>query len=330
MERDFPAPMNEKAEFGIEVHRCFEAMRSNAPESIIDIFPEDVRRIAAEAVKLLDECGKLGNRENEHPVRRYGEGYVIEGRVDEVRVVADSEIWVWDLKSGYPAERAHENYQLITYAWLLLQDLKNFPEDGAINLGLVAPQTQWQLDLWVTTKQDLQPYFDQLDFAALKASECNPETKAGPHCARCSARFHCDTFERYLSTLEIAGKYEDTWGIPKRGLSTRLKVLAKTRDTAASAYKAGEAEIKALMRQGEDIPGAAFSERFGPRRWKQDAQIWNLAREYNIAVTEYCSPTAVERALAARGITRKEIEATLADYIERPKQNPALKLFEVR
>lgn len=120
-------------------------------------------------------------------------------------------LYVRDLKTGYGEVSAEENYQLMTYAVGLLDEVDTDGVSGwdkYENVELHIIGVRWESNEWHTTVEDLAKFKKEVMLPALiKAYSINPPAVFGGHCRYCAGKIHCAewqmNFEGAIKTNEV-------------------------------------------------------------------------------------------------------------------------------
>lgn len=186
---------------------------------------------------------------------------------------------VWDAKFGHRRVEAFENWQLITYAFGILEKLKvNGHTDQAITVSLrVAQPRVFHRDgcvsVWDTNAADLHAYFNSLMGAAYEAYSDDAKCVTSNECYYCPARYACDTFRN--STMSGVDYVGDVTGVSLSGhdLAIQLRILQRASKQIKALLSAYEEQAISQLRSGEQVPGYACEAGKGRKCWKSDTPV---------------------------------------------------------
>lgn len=186
---------------------------------------------------------------------------------------------VWDAKFGHKHVEAFENWQLITYAFGILERLKvNGHTDQAINVSLrVAQPRVFHRDgcvsVWDVNAADLRAYFNSLIGAAYEAYSDDAKCVTSSECYYCPARYACDTFRN--STMLGVDYVGDVTGVSLSGhdLAIQLRILQRASKQIKALLSAYEEQAISQLWKGKQVPGYSTMSGKGRKRWKKDTPV---------------------------------------------------------
>jgi len=189
---------------------------------------------------------------------------------------ATNELFIVDLKNGYGLVEVSENWQLVNYAYGVLDTLGllTLPAEtlDAMRLNLVIIQPNGfhrngTIRQWCTTLKSVEWMFMELVEGARRALAANPETRSGPHCRYCRARHSCP------AALEAGPHlYESVADVSPLSLTTPQMARMYTYVTRSLSHMrslaiAFEEQLKAAAVAGEIIPGYRMETTTGREVW---------------------------------------------------------------
>lgn len=186
---------------------------------------------------------------------------------------------VWDAKFGHRRVEAFENWQLITYAFGILERLKvNGHTDQAITVSLRVAQPRvfhhdGCVSVWDVNAADLRAYFNSLIGAAYEAYSDDAKCVTSNECYYCPARYACDTFRN--STMSGVDYVGDVTGVSLSGhdLAIQLRILQRAQKQIKALLSAYEEQAISQLRNGEQVPGYSCEAGKGRKRWKKDTPV---------------------------------------------------------
>jgi hypothetical protein len=231
-------------------------------------------------------------------------------------------LYVWDLKYGYSIVEPIENWQLMTYAIGILDQITggNGLADQHIRVVLTIVQPRafhfaGAVREWSVMGSDLRSYANRLEAAATQATGPNPFTLSGDHCRYCSARHACPSaHQASMFALDYIGQ-----AVPQQlsmeALAIELRTMQRASDAIKCRLSALEAQAISYIEQGRVVPGFDTQRGTGRLRWKCSAAeaiaLGDLMGVNLRKPEEPISPSEVRK-------TKKVSEDLLRAYIETP------------
>lgn len=180
---------------------------------------------------------------------------------------------LWDYKFGFGIKEAFENWQLMNYAALILDQLNvdGLQDQGIrVHLHLVqprAPHKKGPIRTWTLVASDLRPYVNRMQAAAAEALGPDPTCCTGPECRDCPARAHCDTLRHgSYAAIDMVGGATTTVLEPTAA-GAELSILYKAREMLKHLITGREAQIEQAIRGGTVVPGWLFDSKPGRLNW---------------------------------------------------------------
>lgn len=216
---------------------------------------------------------------------------------------------VWDYKFGHRHVPEYENWQLLDYAWGIVQSLylHEAPERYAtpIRLTIVQPRdyhASGPVRTWHLTVGELIGYAAKLK-AAADASDL-PEAECTPHaaCGDCKARHVCPA----LQGSALAWAEQATPVLPlvlePVALARQLAVLDWATDLIKARRDGLAAQAMDILRRGGSLPGWALKQGQGRERWTDMAAAAAMADMMGVNISKPGAITpkqAIKKGLAA-------------------------------
>jgi hypothetical protein len=188
-------------------------------------------------------------------------------------------LYVWDAKFGHKGVDAFENWQLIAYAFGIMEYLGiDGHADQDLNLSLrVAQPRSFRIggciDEWNCKASELRAYVNILKAAALEAFSGESKCKVGDQCGYCPARYACSTFQQFV--YQGADYVDNVEGVSLSGhhLALELKILKKTEKALKARLSGLEAQALSEIKSGQILPGFMSLQGYGRKRWMKDTPI---------------------------------------------------------
>ena len=178
-------------------------------------------------------------------------------------------LYVRDLKYGHGWVEVFENYQLLSYALLLMHSHVN-----RINLGIVQPRANHPdgpIRVWEFSADDIRPYRNWINDAIERAAMPEPPVQTGNHCRYCRALLHCH------AARNAAGGSLDYAGLAGHGplepeqFGPEMNLLDRAVTMLTQRKAAMEAEGLAMIKAGKILPGWEARSTMGAMAWGPDA-----------------------------------------------------------
>ena len=176
---------------------------------------------------------------------------------------------VMDYKFGFGYVDVKTNWQLITYALLIIY--ANGLKPDSIEMTIVQPRYYGKdgPDRSTSLRMDqLLLYLPGLQRIASLALSDNAICVVGPECRYCSARVRCETNQQASGAFcEFAGKPVPI-DLTNDQMAREYKLLNEIEELISSRRKGLEQELMGLLKIGQDIPGYQLEQGYGRERWK--------------------------------------------------------------
>lgn len=236
---------------------------------------------------------------------------------------AGNTLYLWDFKYGHRYVDVYECWQLLNYAILLTDGLRDTTN---IVMRIVQPRcfSAAPVREWSITVGELRPYRNKLEMAFDEALSDNPTIKSGSHCRDCTARHACKAAHR-AAEAAIDCAYNLVDGIREldnEALGTALSILNRASD-AIDLMKSGlEQDVLTRIKQGKQVPGWEAKQGKGRTIWNRPAaEIIQLGKMFDIELKK------PDEAITPNQAAKKGIDAAvITAYSQTP--NTGLKLVK--
>ena len=206
-------------------------------------------------------------------------GPLVWGTPDVQQRSVDLTIRIVDYKYGHGQIDHIDNWQMIAYATLVLDDMAEkagmgrggLDEAVRFELSIMQPRcyTAAPVRTWRVGGADLRGYINKLVAAAEHHDQYPNSGTAvtGEHCRYCPGRLECQAFTRAVgNALDVASTQLPN-DLPVPAKAVQLVMLRR----AAALIKAAEAGLEthllALAQLGADVPGFTVKHSTGRQRW---------------------------------------------------------------
>jgi Protein of unknown function (DUF2800) len=213
---------------------------------------------------------------------------------------------VRDYKFGHRFVDVFKNWQLITYACLIVDSILKL--DGSqdqvtkIEFEIVQPRSyhpDGPTRTWTILASDLRPFRNMIKAAIEKAKQDDAPCFTGPECRDCSARAHCGTLQRAsMAAIDESGK-STPMELPPAALALELRILTAALERMNARTSGLKEVILATMRNGAFVPGYRLERGLGRQRWKAPVQeVKALGELWGVKLT-VDEPITPKRAIKA-------------------------------
>lgn len=236
-------------------------------------------------------------------------------------------LYLWDYKFGHRVVEAVDNWQLAGYAIGKLDEITNGGGDQHIRVVMTVVQPRaWHRNgtvrRWEVMGSDLRPYANILAGKAADALGDDPQCVSGSECLDCSGRHACPTMQRAtMAAVAYLGKPTPEY-LDADALALEKRILDHAADLIKARRTGINAQIEAMLRSGQTVPGWALEAGQGRQRWTVPAaEVISLGDMLGINLRKPEEPITPKQAEKA-GIDGSVISA----YSETP--STALRLVE--
>lgn len=270
---------------------------------------------------------------------------VAQGRLAPVNVVKpDAFSWVssshlvtWELKAGHEFVSAFSNWQLILYLRVILDawNVDGLREtDLTVEMRVIQPRNfdrEGHIRSWTVKASELRAFWNILENRIEEAQGPNPVARTGPHCARCSGRAKCSTFQRHgYLVVEMAGQGVQ-FSLDGHALGLELRTLQDARDILDARITGLEQEAQAKLEKGQPVEGFAYERKDGKRNWiVADATVRLVGEMYGKELTRSKPITpqqAIDAGVPADVVGNYSRRSTTEKKLIRVEQSHARKIF---
>lgn len=236
-------------------------------------------------------------------------------------------LFIWDFKFGHAFVDAFENWQLITYAYLIIRmSTKNYmPPDlkTRVVLTIVQPRSYHPVGpirRWETDVVELAAYFKRLTDSVTAAMSNGAQTSVGPECKYCKARHTCEALMLSSQSAMDVAAGPVAIDLPPAALGLELRNLMRAESLLSARITGLEAEATGLIRRGEPVPFFTLEQLNGREVWTKSVDEL-IALGMLLEVDLVKPPTPITPNQARKLGVDPEL---IASYTDRPKG--ALKL----
>jgi hypothetical protein len=205
-------------------------------------------------------------------------GPLVWGTPDVQQRSVDLTIRIVDYKYGHGHVDHVDNWQMITYATLVLDDMAEragmgrggLDEAFRFELSVVQPRcyTVAPVRTWGVGGAELRGYINKLQAAAeATVPGLSGEAVTGEHCRQCLGRLECQAFARAVgNALDVASTQLPN-DLPVPAKAVQLVMLRRAGALIKAAEAGLETHLLALAQLGADVPGFAVKHSSGRQRW---------------------------------------------------------------
>lgn len=236
-------------------------------------------------------------------------------------------LYIWDFKYGHGIVEAFENWQAINYAAGIFDTFGvNGLEDQVttVHVRIVQPRAfhrDGAIREWIVNGGELRTYFNQLRNNAAQALSNNAELHTGSHCRYCPARHACPAALQAGVELWEAATAPQPIELTPEALGVQLAIEIRAIEQMELLKTGHEAQVKALIRKGVNVPGFVYETGVGREAWTVDVEsVAAIGEAVGVATTKHV-PLTPKQARDA-GVPAEAVAA----LSERPKT--AAKLVE--
>lgn len=365
MNQAFPRESGEAAKEGTVVHTIGEKMIKRSLAAVgygqsLEPFPDYIEGSMVDGVIVTSDMIKAAELYAEEAVRamhisgQFLEPYIgIEERVGMPMVHPENygtldfycvfpkmrSLVVQDLKYGYGVVEATDNWQLIDYAAGVMQrlvDLKVPVGISTITLKVVQPRAYHKdgpVRSHTITATELWDRVAELNASAEEAHGPNPRAVTGRHCRYCPGRHCCEAALRagvdmWEAVVEGSGPVDMT----AESLAAQYTIIQEALDRLGYVNSGLEAQLEAMIRNGQRVPGYDIVSHSGKRVWnKSAADIKNLGALLGVEMTKevLISPKQAEDAGMDKDAVAANCKSTYTNKLKVvDKAGAATKIFK--
>lgn len=180
------------------------------------------------------------------------------------------ELTIINLKYGFLPVTPHNNYQLLTYAWLFCKTHDNIPIQSVI-LGIYQPRIPNRQGIYKTCKLSLKQvinyHIPKIENALRDCQSKTSITRAGDHCHSCNAMLQCNSnLETCLRIVNLGGAQHGE-NPTSQQLGSQLKLFEFASRILIQRLKIIEAAVEYKLKKGESVEGYHLKSYNGHRYW---------------------------------------------------------------
>lgn len=225
-----------------------------------------------------------------------------------------------DFKYGHRFVDVYQNWQLINYAKGVLNELgiDGLREQRTkIVFRIVQPRCYHHdgpVRTWTIVAADLRAYWNQIAAACTRAMQPDAPCIPNSECRDCSARAHCEPFQREITAcLDEAGR-PTPLELPPAALGLELRMVNHAIERLTARQTGLEAVALATIKQGVNVPGFGVETGNGRERWARPIpEVIALGQMMQIDIAK---PDAMTPKQAVKAGLPAEL---VAAYTETPK-----------
>lgn len=221
---------------------------------------------------------------------------------------------VWDFKYGFRRVSPIGNYQLVSYAVGLLDEITKgralAPSPVVVKLHVSQPRCydgKGSRLSWECAAQDLRPLANLIQQACLEADSPNPRVRVTEHgCRDCPGRGGCPASREMSADLGQYAQEAQVSVLSDAALGYELSVLDRALRLLKSRYTALEADAEARSRAGKTVNGWAIREVQGREEWARSVEeVLTVGRAMGVDLgkpTEAITPNQARDKINRAGI----------------------------
>ena len=196
------------------------------------------------------------------------------GTLDSAVFIPDQRLlFLWDYKHGHRDTQPAENFQLIDYAWGLVEELGiNGYDDQQITvvMRIVQPfcyYARGPVKEWIVKLSDLRAYWNRLHTKAHEAFN-NPLLTTGIWCRDCRAVGKCAaTRKARYNFIELVNEPYEMDSMSAEDLAVEMGILENGLAVAKARLEAIEDELKHRVQSGDGTSGYTIQSISGRLKW---------------------------------------------------------------
>lgn len=227
---------------------------------------------------------------------------------------------VIDYKYGHRYVEVFECYQLIAYAAGVIR-LLNLPADFPVMLVIVQPRSYsgpGPVREWNTTAAEIIRICHEVIYPKVElALGENPPTYAGRHCADCTARHLCRTYQQTTESIVDFAGVAEIQDLDEQSIGQELRLLKEAIKRLEGRYTGLYEHASSLGRGGKLIPHWSMEAGKGRLGWMANTTVEQIASMGELLGIETRKPVALKTPtqVIAAGID----ESVVMQYAERPR-----------
>lgn len=227
---------------------------------------------------------------------------------------------VIDYKYGHRYVEVFECYQLIAYAAGVIRFL-NLPVDFPVMLMIVQPRSysgEGPIREWNTTASEIIRICHEVIYPqVMLAMGPNPPTRTGRHCADCTARALCKTYQQTTESLVDFSGTAEIHDLNEQTVGQELRLLKEAIKRLEGRYTGLYEHASNLARTGGRIHHWGMDSADGKRRWMANTTVDQISSMGDLLGIETRKPVALKTPtqVIAAGID----ESIVMQYAERPR-----------
>lgn len=255
-----------------------------------------------------------------------GDGVILGGTLDLESWQRDgSTLRIDDLKYGYEIVEPFENKQLICYAFLMWCELVNAgkPLPSLVVLSIDQPRAihpDGSYRKWVTTFDELMPYFAELQTIAKNIADS--VAVPGKHCTHCGAAATCQALTQTVYAMHEPIQNRVFLAPTGQQLADELDMLDRMSTLMKARTAAVKAEAEIRIQSQKFVPGWCLDSTQGNRVFNQPLEMVHAMT----GVDPYEKKAVTPAELVRRGAN----QAVVDSLVSRPPRKRQLTRVDVR
>jgi hypothetical protein len=210
-----------------------------------------------------------------------------------------------DYKFGHGHVEVFENPQLVTYACMILDQLRiDGRQEQFMRLvfRIIQPRSYsvaGPVRTWSVMAPEIRAMRNRIRAAIVAAQGDNPECRTGDECGYCSARAFCTTLQQATMRIADWASVSTPMELEPAAMGLELRTMQRSVDLLKARLSGLEEVALSTAKSGKQIPGYRIEQGQGRQRWKVPvAAVEALGDTFKIKLTE-SSPITPKQAITA-------------------------------
>ncbi|MEH6358962.1 MAG: DUF2800 domain-containing protein [Pseudomonadales bacterium] len=233
-------------------------------------------------------------------------------------------LYVDDFKYGHRHVDQFENWQLLCYAFGMIEAMELQEKVKTIVMSIIQPRSYHPggpIRSWTINITEMAHWHRKMWELGQRLLVAEPLAITGNQCHYCTAYGQCPAAQASgMNAVDVALKgFTDE--LTNDALAMEMKSLDRAKNVLKNRVNAIEDLIKARLRLGRSVPGYGMVETFGHRQWVKTVDVTMLETIAGTCLSEpkLITPAAAERA----GVSKVMVKS----FTEKPSSG--FKLTEV-
>jgi hypothetical protein len=220
-------------------------------------------------------------------------------------------LYVSDFKYGFGWVEVFENWQLLAYAVLVLNQANPKIDPLKINLGVVQPRAnhpQGPIRTWEIDIETFSTYAHRISAAINAALSDVPITASGAHCRYCPALLHCHTAQAAAGcAIDYAG-FSGNDELTPEELGLELETVQRASVVLSQKLAALETLGMEMVRAGKQISGWECRQSAGNLAWNDGSNVVLIAALMGVDVGKPVEPITPTQAMDRELLDEKTVK----------------------